>query len=310
MLTNFLNVLVQVAILLILISLGFILTKCKLLNEQGAKGMTNVVLYLVIPCVMINAFSNYSFSKSAVKTLVLGIIIVLLLHALFIIISLVFLRDKDIATKKVIQFGAIFSNCGFMSLPLQEAILGKSGLFLGVIYVAVFNLLTWTYGLVLMSGDKKQLSFKKIITNPGIIGFLLGLLLFFLSVTLPQVIAKPIAYVSALNTPLPMLIIGYYIANSNLLDALKDKKCMLCVAFKLAIIPTAGLASMYLFGVRGDMLVAMTIASSAPIAAINTMFSEKFSANTKLSASAVSISTVLSLITMPVIITLAQAIAY
>ena len=310
MLTNFLNVLTQVAILLILISLGYSLTKCKLLTEQGAKGMTNVVLYLVIPCVMINSFGAYNLSKDALKTLLLGLLVALLLHGLFIAISLVFLKDKDKATSRVIRFGAVFSNCGFMSLPLQEAILGRSGLFLGVIYVAMFNLVSWTYGLVLISGDKKQLSLKKIVTNPGIIGFILGVLLFLLSFTLPQVVSKPIEYISALNTPLPMLIIGYYIANSKLTDAVKNKKCMLCVLFKLLVIPAAALRLMYLCGLRGDMLVAMTIASSAPIATITTMFSEKFGANTKLSASAVSISTVLSLISMPLIITLAQTVAY
>lgn len=309
MLTNFLSVLIQVLILLILISLGFILTKRNLLTEQGAKGMTNVVLYLVIPCVMINAFSSYQVSKETFKTLLLGLLIAFLLHGLFIALSLFFLKDTDIATSRVIRFGAVFSNCGFMSLPLQEAILGESGLFLGVIYVAMFNLISWTYGLVLISGDKKQLSFKKIVTNPGIIGFLLGLLLFFLSVELPPVIHKPIEYIAALNTPLPMLIIGFYIAKSKLLDAIKDKKCMLSVAFKLVLIPASALLLMYFCGVRGDMLVAMTIASSAPIATLTTMFSEKYGANTKLSASAVSISTVLSLITMPLLITLAQTIA-
>lgn len=310
MLTNFLSVLIQVLILLILISLGFILTKRNLLTEQGAKGMTNVVLYLVIPCVMINSFSSYDFSVSALKTLGYGVLVALLLHAVFIAVSLIFLKDKDVATSRVIRFGAVFSNCGFMSLPLQEAILGESGLFLGVIYVAIFNLVSWTYGLVLISGDKKQLSLKKLITNPGIIGFLLGLILFFLSATLPQVVAKPIEYISALNTPLPMLIIGFYIAKSKLLDAISDKKCMLCVAFKLIVIPASALLLMFVCGVRGDMLIAMTIASSAPIATITTMFSEKFGANTKLSASAVSISTVLSLITMPLLITIAQSIAY
>lgn len=310
MLTNFLSVLIQVLILLILISLGFILTKRNLLTEQGAKGMTNVVLYLVIPCVMINSFSSYDFSVSALKTLGYGVLVALLLHAVFIAVSLIFLKDKDVATSRVIRFGAVFSNCGFMSLPLQEAILGESGLFLGVIYVAIFNLVSWTYGLVLISGDKKQLSLKKLITNPGIIGFLLGLILFFLSATLPQVVAKPIEYISALNTPLPMLIIGFYIAKSKLLDAISDKKCMLCVAFKLIVIPASALLLMFVCGVRGDMLIAMTIASSAPIATITTMFSEKFGANTKLSASAVSISTVLSLITMPLLITIAQTIAY
>ena len=309
MISNFLNVLTQVLILLILISVGFVLTKRKLLNDHSAKGITNLVLYVVSPCVIVDCFAKYEYSKEALKSLITGFIIVVLLHVIFIVISFVFLRDKDISTSRVIRFGAIFSNCGFMSLPLQQAILGETGLFLGAIYVAAFNLITWTFGLWLMSGDKKQLSIKKLIFNPGIIGFAVGLILFLFSIKLPNIVMKPIGYFAALNTPLPMLLIGCYLANSKFLDAIKNKKCMLTVAFKLLIIPTAGLSAMYLCGVRGDMLIAMTIASSAPVATITTMFSEKFNCNTGLSASAASISTVLSLITMPIIITIAQTIA-
>lgn len=309
MISNFLNVLTQVLILLILISVGFILTKKKLLNEQSAKGITNLVLYVVSPCVIVDCFAKYEYTKEALNSLITGAIIVVLLHVLFIAISMIFLRDKDVSALRVIRFGAIFSNCGFMSLPLQQAILGDTGLFLGATYVAMFNLITWTYGLWLMSGDKKQLSIKKLVLNPGLIGFIAGVIIFLFSIKLPDIVMKPVGYFAALNTPLPMLLIGSYLAGAKLLDAIKNKKCMLAVAFKLLVIPVAGLTAMYLCGVRGDMLIAMTIASSAPIATITTMFAEKFNCNTKLSASMASISTVLSLITMPIIITIAQTIA-
>ena len=102
-----------------------------------------------------------------------------------------------------------------MSLPLQKAILGDDGWFYGSIFVAVFNIFVWTHGLVSMSGDKKQLSFKKLVLNPGLIGVLLAIILFITGFKLPYIISQPVEYLAVLNTPLPMLIIGFYLSQAD-----------------------------------------------------------------------------------------------
>lgn len=304
----FINVLTQVIILLVLIMLGVVLAKSGILTDKGVKSMTDMVLLLVTPCVIIKSFMR-QFDKSLFKALLLCFLIATLAHLGFILLSRLLLRTKDIKRQRVLQFGAIFSNCGYMSIPLQQALLGDIGVFYGSAYIAVFNVIIWSYGLYLMSGDKKTLTLKKLTLNPGIIGVAVGLVLFIFSLPVPKVISEPISYLASLNTPLPMIIIGYHLANSKLLAGIKDIKYIIALLLKLVVFPLLALGIMYICGVRGVMLISATISCAAPTAAITTMFSAKYENDTALSVAMVSLSTILSLISMPLIITLAQLVA-
>lgn len=304
----FIGVLTQVVILLILILLGAILTKAHILTEQGVKSMTDTVLILVTPCVIIKSFIR-EFNTSVLKNLLISFLIAFLAHIGFILVSHLILHDKDKARERVLRFGAIFSNCGFMSIPLQQALLGDEGVFYCSSYIAIFNLFIWSYGLISMSGDKKYLTPKKILLSPGIIALTIGLIIFLLSIPIPKIILEPISYMAALNTPIPMIIIGYHLMQSNVLKGLTDVKSLFAMAVKLVIFPLLTLGVLYLCGVRGTMLVSSVITCSAPTAAITTMFAAKYGADTSLSVNMVSLSTILSLATMPVIITLAQYVA-
>ena len=150
---------------------------------------------------------------------------------------------------------------------------------------------------------------KKLIINPGIIGLTIGLIIFLFSVPTPKIINETVFYIASLNTPLPMIIIGYHLANSNILDGLKNLKCIFAIILRLFVFPILALVIMFLCGIRGDMLVSSLISCSAPVAAITTMFSAKFGRDTSLSVNLVSLSTIFSLISMPLLITLAQYIA-
>ncbi len=303
----FISVFTQVVILLILILVGVILAKAGVITEHGSAVMTDVVLLIVTPCVIIKSFIR-DLNPETLRGLVISIVISLLVHIGFILMSLI-LRDKTPSRQRVLQFATIFSNCGFMAIPLQQALLGDEGVFYGSSFVAVFNLFIWSYGITLMSGDRKNLSCKKLILNPGLIGITVGLLIFLLQIPIPEVVEQPISHIAALNTPVPMLIIGYHLYNSNLLKCFRDIKAILCILLRLVVFPVVAISVMYLCGVRGTMLVSNAICCSAPIAAITTMFSAKFDLDTELSVSTVSLSTVLSLITMPIIISVTQLIA-
>lgn len=303
----FINVLTQVIILLLLILTGFVLTKGKVLTENGIKSMTDMVLLLVTPCVIIKSFIR-EFDKDVLKSLLISFLIAILVHIGFILVSLLIKAD-DKAKQKVLQFGVIFSNCGYMSIPLQQALLGDTGVFYGSSFIAIFNIFVWSYGIILMSGDKKYLSPKKLIINPGMIGIVIGLIIFLFSIPVPKILSEPVSYLASLNTPLPMIIIGYHLAHSSLLNGIKSLKCIIAIAMKLVILPGAALGIMYLCGIRGTMLISSVISCSAPSAAITTMFSSKFGADTDMSVNMVSLSTVLSLLTMPLLITLTQYIA-
>ena len=196
-----------------------------------------------------------------------------------------------------------------MSLPLQQSIVGDIGVFYGSAYIAIFNLFVWSYGITHMSGDKKYMTPKKLIINPGIIGLTIGLIIFLFSIPTPKILNETVFYIASLNTPLPMIIIGYHLANSNILNGLKNIKCLFAILLRLFVFPILALAIMYICKIRGDMLVSSLISCSAPVAAITTMFSAKFGRDTSLSVNLVSLSTILSLISMPLLITFAQYIA-
>lgn len=288
--------------------LGTLLTRIKMLNDETVKGMTDLVLYIVTPCVIIKSFIR-EFDPTLTKRLLLSFAIAFLAHFGYIILSHLLLHSKNKAQEKVLRFGTVFANCGFMAIPLLQSLIGDLGVFYGTAFIAVFNILVWSYGIFIMSGDKKALTPKKLIINPGIIGTIIGLIIFFLNIRIPTVVYEPISFLAALNTPLPMIIIGYHLANSNLLNGIKNANAVLGMFLRLIVFPLLVLFVMYLCGIRGEVLVACTISASVPTAANTTMFASKFNADTSLSVSMVSLSTILSLITIPIIVTLAQTIA-
>ncbi|MEE1262444.1 AEC family transporter [Ruminococcus sp.] len=306
-LSNFLIIGQQVMVLFILIAVGFICGKKGVINEKASKVMTDIVLYIVTPCVMVSAFQREFSTDTLIKVLIAALTALVILIASILLARLVF-RTKEVARRKVLQFAVIFSNCGFMSLPLQKELLGEDGWFFGSIFVAVFNIVVWTYGLFDMSGDKKQLSVKRLALNPGIIGAVAAILLFVFSVQLPPIILQPVTHLANLNTPVPMLIIGFYLSQADFKKAFSDKGAYLAGAFRLIVIPLAAAFAMVLLKLDRTMIIAFAIACSAPTAATTTMFSAKFDRDVDLSVSVVASTTILSLLTMPLIVSLVWSI--
>lgn len=299
MISNVLTVGNQVIILFVLIAVGFLCNKVKLLNDITVKGMANFVLYVVSPCVIINSYQR-EYNAEMLNGLLISAAAALASHIINILIVHLIIHDKDKRKENVLRFGGVFSNCGYMSLPLQQALLGSEGVFYGATYVAIFNIVLWTCGVFLMDGGIKNISVKKVILNPGIIGTVVGLFFYMLSITLPSAIGDPVSYLAAMNTPIPMIIIGYHLANSKI--EIKGLSTVISIVFRLIVSPAIMILGLYLCGIRGTIMVACAIATSAPYAAATTMFAEKFDSDTALSAACVSFTTILSVITMPLIV--------
>lgn len=305
MLENIVIVGTQVLVLFVLIGVGFVCNKVKVLTRGSVKDLTNLVLYVVSPCVIINSYMR-EFDKAMLGGLLITLAVAFCSFGLNILVANLLIKDKDKAREKTLRFGTIFSNCGYMSLPLQNALLGDEGVFYGATFIVVFQIVVWTYGVLLMSGDVKNVSLKRIVCTPGIIGTAIGLVIFVFSLSVPKVIAQPIQYLAALNTPIPMIVVGFHLAGAKLY--IKGLSAYLSVALRLVILPMTLLWGLYILGIRGVVLISCVIAASAPSAANTTMFSEKFGADTPLSATMVSLTTLLSVITMPVVVGIASSI--
>ena len=317
----------KVGLLFILIAVGFLCQRVKLLTEEANKKMADIVMYIVTPCVIVNAFSATLYAKEELLGILVNIgtvaLIAAVAHIVMILAVTVIFRSKDEGRRRVMRFAAVFSNAGFIALPLAQALIdtptSHEGALYAAVYLAVFNIALWTWGYVDMSGDKSTVSVRKLLLNPGIIGVVLGLIIFTSplyfnvgetsGIRLPSLVGDALGAMSALNLPLPMLMVGYYLGKADLLAAFRDGLSYVCMALRLLAFPLAVLGVLYVCGVRGNVLTVSVIGACAPVGATTTIFSAKFGHDTELSVRLVSLSTILSLITMPLIIGLTQMLA-
>lgn len=307
MIQNFLTVFGQVMILFLLMALGFVFNKTGKLNRETCKALSDIIVVFVAPCVIIKSFIR-DYNLDMLKNLIISIVLSAVLHIAMIFISkLVFCKDED-KKRRVLTFASVFSNAGFIALPLQEAILGTDGVFYGAAYVAVFNIVLWSFGIVEMSGDKSLITPKKLLISPGIIGVVVGVILFVFSIKPPMVITSVIGHISALNLPIPMFVVGYYLAQTDIFKALKNSKLYLCLFLRLILYPIAALFVLKFLNIDSTLAVSLILGVCAPVGATATMFSEKFDGDTALSVELVSISTLFSLLTMPLITAFSQTI--
>ena len=305
-LDSFLSVGQNVLILFIMIGMGAVCKFARLMGEEGVKGLTNLELSIVTPCLLIMSFQR-EYGADQLKTIGLSAAIAVAFHALSMLLAHLLIHDRDASRQAVLRFSTVFTNAGFMSLPLQYALLGADGVFCGAVVVGFFQVLVWTYGVWLMGGTSSDFSLRHILLNPGVCGIACALLLFVCRIRLPHVVAEPLNYMAALNTPVAMVIIGFHLASSRFGAALRDPKAIFAMALRLVVSPAITLAALWFLGLRDHtVFVATVVAASAPVAAITTMFAVRYDHKPQLSVELVSISTLLSVATMPLIVGLAD----
>ena len=291
----------QVAMLYLMMAAGFFCFKKKLIRENGAKQMTDLLLFVVTPCVIVSSF-EIEFDAALRDGILIATGVAVGAHALAIGIGMLFFKKEPGSRRRVLRFSVVFSNCGFMSIPLLSALLGSRGVIYGAAYLGVFNIVQWTYGVYLMTGDRKQVSVKKAIVNPGVIGLALALPIFFFSIRLPDVLSQTVGQLANLNTPLAMVVIGCHIAAADLRRAFLDKSIYLALVLRLLAAPLLVTALLLPFRLERDLLLACVIPASAPAAATTALFSDRFGQDTGLASSIVTVTTLVSIVTMPLLI--------
>ncbi len=305
MLQSILTVGEQVLILFILSGIGFVLGKAKIIGDKFSRDASQLVMYVVSPCMMVVAFQR-SFEKEGFHNFCMALLLGLLIHATGIAMAQLFLRKKT-DKEDALRFSVVHSNCGFMGYPLQTALLGTIGVFYGSAFCTVFTLCSWTYGLAQMSGGKQKISAKTLLLNPGVLSVVVAMALYLGSVSLPELILTPVTYLSQLNTPLPMIIVGYQLSQANLLSALRGWDTWLAIVLRLIVTPLIALGLCLVLRADHAVSVAVVAAASAPCAALLSIFSARYERDTALASSLVAAETLLSALTMPVMVGLAVA---
>ena len=316
---NLVTVARQVAILFVLMGFGAAMRKVGLLKASAIDGIVNVLILVVTPCLIVDVFQR-PFDPSMLKGLGLAFVIAALVHVVMIALARIAIRHRDENVRRPLCLAAVFSNAGFMGIPLEQAVLGDVGVFYGVVYVVVFNLFIWSWGYSLMKNDAGRAGKGRMLRssvfvlqsflNPGTVGIVLGAPLFFCSARLPDVLGVPVHHMANLNTPLALIVIGYALAGAEFGKVLRTGAVYVATVLRLVVCPLLVIAALYPFrhALDRDMMLAIAVAASAPVAAMVSMFATKFNRDMDVSVSVVSGTTLLSILTMPVIIALAMGV--
>lgn len=305
---NLLAVGLQVLVLFVLIGCGALARRTKTLDDASIRGATALLLNFVTPCLLISTFQR-EYSPDQLATIGLAAAIGFGFHAISIVLAYLFLRDSAPTRDAVLKFALIFTNAGFMSLPLQKEVLGDDGVFCGAVVVGVFQILCWTLGIWLMGGRDAKISWRKIAFNPGIIGIAVALAFFLLRIHLPAPIARPCHMMGELNTPLAMTVIGYHLAGARFTGYFRDRLAMRATALRLFVSPLILVGILALFGTWDrTLLVAAVISASAPSAALCTVLAVQYRRDVALSVMLVAVSTLASVVSMPLIVALADTL--
>ena len=304
---NFLTVGQQVLILFVLVLVGYVLGKTNIITDKGGKICSDLALLVATPCVIINSFQR-EYSPALMYELLVALLVAFGLHLVAIVIAHIVYR-KDTPTTRVYRASAVLSNAGFMGLPLQQAVLGNQGVIYGATYVVAMSVTVWSYGLLIMDKSSGKIPVRKMVFSPGVIGLVIGLLLFACRIALPEIVLIPVRHLGNLNTPLPMLFTGYYLSKVDVKKALKKGGDYGVLAMRLIVIPVISVALMYVCGIRGVMLVSMAVACTAPVAVAVAMFADRYRQDTETSINLVALSTLFSVLTMPLLLAAVQLIA-
>lgn len=292
-------VLRQSIIMFVYMAIGGLLFQKGLITKEGSKSLANLLLYAVLPCVVIK-----SFCVARTPERMSGLL-VSFLAALGILLLAMAVSHLLFQKNPIDDFGAAFSNAGFMGFPLVAAVQGSEAIFYAAGFVALLNALQWTYGQSLISGDPSYRSPKAILKNPLVLSLLLGILIFCFELPVPAIASDLLAALAALNAPLAMVILGVYLAQTDARTLFNDPHLYVVAAARLVLIPLLTAWMLKLLPAQyAAITTTLVIVAAAPIGSNVAVYAQKLGKDYAYAVRGVCLSTLLSAITMPLLMLL------
>lgn len=289
----------QVIILFLLIGCGFVAVKTGVLKQEGKQTLSNLLLYLVVPAMIVHSYMM-EFSEEILHNLLaafgMSVLAILIGTAITLLLTA---RRKD-RRAPIFRFACVFSNAAYMGFPLISALFGAEGLLYASAYVTVFNILLWTmgYGMVSGSSNPKEVA-RSLLHTPVLYAMVVGLAVYLLQIPVPNLIAQPIDLLSGMNTPLSMLITGMLIAAGDLKSIVCDRYIWKLAALRMVLIPAVCVAVFALLGFHGMSAQVVLLLECCPAAAITSVFAVQFGHEERFAAGSVVLTTLLSIVTLP-----------
>lgn len=296
----------KMIVMFIILIAGVIAYKTKIVTKEGNATLSDLLLLIVNPIVIFMSF-QMDYTQELFVRLWVSIGFAFICHAVAIVISYALINKKS-ENFDIERISAIYSNCGFIGIPIINALFGQEGVFYLASYIAVFNILLWTQGYILMTGKTDIRHILKGVCSPCVIAAVLGIVCFCFNIRLFAQAEEAFSHIAAMNTPLAMIVAGVTMAQSDILKAVKNLRLYYVCFLKLLVIPIGAAVILRLF--RADEVLTMTsiIEVACPVGASCTMFAIRYNRNAVYASELYTVSTLLSALTLPIVIMLSKLI--
>lgn len=294
----------QIVIMFIILLIGFGCSMKGLITKEGNKQLSAVALHIVNPLLIFMSYQS-DYSSKLLRGLLWSFLLSGLSFAVTIGLSTLLIKKKR-PEHDLERFSAVYSNCGFIGIPLIRGIYGAEGVLYLTAYITLFNILIWTHGLMTMKGSKDMKSFLNSLKAPSVVAVFIGLIFYLLQIRLPDFLHTSLQYVSDMNTPLAMLIAGSAAAQTNVVKALKNSGLYIVATLKLVVLPLAAMALLHFIPAPHMVQMVVLIASACPVATTGTMFAIQYDKNPERCSEFFAVTTLLSGLTLPVVTMLGE----
>lgn len=293
-----------IRIFLILL-LGFLCYRKGFFDDLTIGKLSNFLLMIVNPLVIFVSY-QIDFDPQLLRNLFITIVLSAAAFAVQILLIHLIVPRKGNPNADIERLSAIYSNCGFIGIPLVNSLYGREGVFYLTAYLTVFYLFFWTHGVILMAGKTDLKSTAKNLLSPAIVGVVLGLSCFLTHIRLPETIVGAMDSVGSMNTPLAMLVAGATLAQSNIRTCFGNLRTYWITILKLLLIPLATLLLVLPLALPGIVVMVLLVASACPVGACCTMFALKYKNDGRYASQIFAVSTILCVLTIPAVVWLSE----
>jgi len=296
---------IRLGALALIMVLGFFLGKFKKISTKTNEELTNLLLTVFMPASLFVAFPS-SYDESMLNLffsgLLGGVVVMLLLIAVSRVVFNKYLYKGGLRFES--QFAFIFNNATFLGYPIVVNTFGPTGVIAYCGFIIAFNVALFSYGVWLFEHKLSLKLLKNIVLNPNIIAVLLGMILFLTGVTLPEFITTAVGYVGNATTPLSIICIGFMLSRADFRALIKKWRIILTAALQLVLGPLLTWGALTAMNFSAEVIAVCTVIQALPTATSLGLFATKYGGNNIEASELVTVSTILSIILMPLMIVL------
>jgi len=278
---------------------GVYLSKRRIIREDNREALVRLMMDVTMPLMVMNAFNKPTTKDEIIASL---FVLVVALAACVItgLIGLMLWRNQPENKRKVLMYASMFSNAGNAGLPIISLVFGPTGVFYASMYLIPPRILQWTVGLSLFVKPEKGGWVKNVLLNPMVITIYIGVFMMTTGWYITGVFASAIDSLGSMTSPLSMILIGATLANMKL-KVLLDKSVLYTSFFRLIAFPVLIALLLKPFGLEPMIVNVCVILLAMPVASNTAAMAERYGGDYKFASAVVSVSTLLSVITVPVI---------